>query len=94
VSSPTRRPTSIQYDRAHRQGSNQHAIIGSQARSQFIFAFLALLFFALLPGPARAADCGAGTLVTVVAHLDDDLLFVDPASANGSTPAGASPRCI
>ncbi|MFM0363240.1 hypothetical protein [Paraburkholderia sediminicola] len=42
-------------------------------------AFLALLFFALLPGAARAADCGAGTLVTVVAHLDDDLLFVDPA---------------
>jgi hypothetical protein len=23
-------------------------------------------------------DCGAGTLVTVVAHLDDDLLFVNP----------------
>ncbi|RKE26206.1 GlcNAc-PI de-N-acetylase [Paraburkholderia sp. BL23I1N1] len=42
-------------------------------------AFLAFLFFALFPGPARAADCGAGTLVTVVAHLDDDLLFVDPA---------------
>ncbi|MFM0733336.1 PIG-L family deacetylase [Paraburkholderia sediminicola] len=41
-------------------------------------AFLALLFFALLPGSAQAADCGAGTLVTVVAHLDDDLLFVDP----------------
>ncbi len=42
-------------------------------------AFLALLFFALLSEPARAADCGAGTLATVVAHLDDDLLFVDPA---------------
>lgn len=42
-------------------------------------AFLALLFFALIPASARAADCGAGTLVTVVAHLDDDLLFVDPA---------------
>ncbi|WP_434108666.1 hypothetical protein [Paraburkholderia caffeinilytica] len=42
-------------------------------------AFLALLFFAFLPGSARAANCGAGTLVTVVAHLDDDLLFVDPA---------------
>ncbi len=42
-------------------------------------ALLALLFFTLLPGAARAADCGAGTLVTVVAHLDDDLLFVDPA---------------
>jgi LmbE family N-acetylglucosaminyl deacetylase len=42
-------------------------------------AFLALLFFALIPASARAADCSAGTLVTVVAHLDDDLLFVDPA---------------
>jgi hypothetical protein len=42
-------------------------------------AFLALLFFAFLPDSARAANCGAGTLVTVVAHLDDDLLFVDPA---------------
>lgn len=42
-------------------------------------AFFALLFFAILPDSARAANCGAGTLVTVVAHLDDDLLFVDPA---------------
>ncbi|MFM0672768.1 PIG-L family deacetylase [Paraburkholderia sediminicola] len=47
-------------------------------RDSFI-AFLAVLFFTFLPGAARAADCGAGTLVTVVAHLDDDLLFVDPA---------------
>ncbi|CAB3780969.1 hypothetical protein LMG28614_01128 [Paraburkholderia ultramafica] len=42
-------------------------------------AFLALVFFAVLSGPVRAAVCSAGTLVTVVAHLDDDLLFVDPA---------------
>ncbi|SIT42846.1 putative carbohydrate-binding protein [Paraburkholderia ribeironis] len=42
-------------------------------------AFLVLFLFALCAGPARAADCGAGTLITVVAHLDDDLLFVDPA---------------
>jgi hypothetical protein len=42
-------------------------------------ACLAVLFFTFLPGTARAAACGAGTLVTVVAHLDDDLLFVDPA---------------
>ncbi|WP_323047615.1 PIG-L family deacetylase [Paraburkholderia sp.] len=47
-------------------------------RDSFI-ACAALLFFALLPGSARAASCSAGTLVTVVAHLDDDLLFVDPA---------------
>ena len=40
---------------------------------------LVLLLFAVLSGPARAASCSAGTLVTVVAHLDDDLLFVDPA---------------
>lgn len=34
----------------------------------------------ILIGTARAssADCSAGTLVTVVAHLDDDLLFVEP----------------
>jgi hypothetical protein len=36
----------------------------------------------LLPMSAHAAasltDCSAGTLVTVVAHLDDDLLFVNP----------------
>ena len=32
----------------------------------------------LAPLNARAADCHAGTLVTVVAHLDDDLLFVNP----------------
>jgi LmbE family N-acetylglucosaminyl deacetylase len=40
---------------------------------------LVLLFFAGFATPARAAACSAGTLVTVVAHLDDDLLFVDPA---------------
>lgn len=33
---------------------------------------------ALAAETARNADCRAGTLVTVVAHLDDDLLFVDP----------------
>ena len=42
-------------------------------------ALLALLFCAGFAAPARAATCSAGTLVTVVAHLDDDLLFVDPA---------------
>ncbi|VXC31234.1 LmbE family protein [Burkholderia sp. 8Y] len=44
------------------------------------WAILALL----IPIHARAAtapasaDCHAGTLITVVAHLDDDLLFVNP----------------
>ncbi|WP_454824671.1 PIG-L family deacetylase [Paraburkholderia xenovorans] len=47
-------------------------------RDSFIACF-ALFVFAFLPASAHAADCGAGTLVTVVAHLDDDLLFVDPA---------------
>ncbi|WP_345813026.1 FG-GAP-like repeat-containing protein [Paraburkholderia sp. PREW-6R] len=42
-------------------------------------AFVSLIVFAVLPGAAHAATCEAGTLVTVVAHLDDDLLFVDPA---------------
>src|ERR1700729_3038089 len=48
-------------------------------------AWHALLFAlgaVLIPQPAQAAepsaDCHAGTLVTVVAHLDDDLLFVNP----------------
>ncbi|PQV52435.1 GlcNAc-PI de-N-acetylase [Paraburkholderia sp. BL21I4N1] len=40
-----------------------------------------MVWLAALPGIARAAGCSAGTLVTVVAHLDDDLLFVDPAIA-------------
>ncbi|WP_025601088.1 RICIN domain-containing protein [Burkholderia sp. WSM2230] len=42
-------------------------------------ALIALLSLTLFPAAARAANCNAGTLVTVVAHLDDDLLFVDPA---------------
>ncbi len=45
------------------------------------FALLVILWLTALLGVARAAGCGAGTLVTVVAHLDDDLLFVDPAIA-------------
>jgi LmbE family N-acetylglucosaminyl deacetylase len=44
-------------------------------------AVLALLLCAGLASPARAANCSTGTLITVVAHLDDDLLFVDPAIA-------------
>ncbi|MFM0755467.1 PIG-L family deacetylase [Paraburkholderia strydomiana] len=44
-----------------------------------LVAVLAVLVFAMFPATSRAADCRAGTLVTVVAHLDDDLLFVDPA---------------
>lgn len=45
------------------------------------FALFVIVWLAALPGVARAAGCSAGTLVTVVAHLDDDLLFVDPAIA-------------
>lgn len=49
-------------------------------------ALVCALCAALFPAHARAAeatgastaDCQAGTLVTVVAHLDDDLLFVNP----------------
>jgi len=42
---------------------------------------LLLCLCLILVGKARAASaaCSAGTLVTVVAHLDDDLLFVEPA---------------
>ncbi|CAB4049688.1 hypothetical protein LMG9964_03348 [Paraburkholderia phenoliruptrix] len=42
-------------------------------------ALIAAFFMAAFAAGARAANCSAGTLVTVVAHLDDDLLFVDPA---------------
>ncbi len=45
-------------------------------------ALLFALCAVLIPQRAQAAepsaDCHAGTLVTVVAHLDDDLLFVNP----------------
>ncbi|MDR5780066.1 FG-GAP-like repeat-containing protein [Caballeronia sp. LZ065] len=43
-------------------------------------ALLAILALSPLTASAAApsADCSAGTLVTVVAHLDDDLLFVNP----------------
>ncbi|WP_244825930.1 VCBS repeat-containing protein [Caballeronia sp. TF1N1] len=47
-----------------------------------ILSLMWALCGALLPAGARAAppvaDCHAGTLITVVAHLDDDLLFVNP----------------
>jgi hypothetical protein len=50
--------------------------------SSFIALLVAALagLAALVPRAALAAapDCRAGTLVTVVAHLDDDLLFVNP----------------
>ncbi|WP_144110190.1 PIG-L family deacetylase [Paraburkholderia sp. BCC1886] len=57
----------------------------------FFFACVAVLAGVFTPGAANAvgtvgaasaasaAECAAGKLVTVVAHLDDDLLFVDPA---------------
>lgn len=41
----------------------------------FIMPFLALP----ISTHAAVPDCSAGTAVTVVAHLDDDLLFVEPA---------------
>jgi hypothetical protein len=43
-------------------------------------SFMPLRANAAAPSPAStpSADCKAGTLVTVVAHLDDDLLFVNP----------------
>ncbi|MEM5387920.1 RICIN domain-containing protein [Paraburkholderia phymatum] len=47
----------------------------------FRFLLLFIIPFLLLPLNSQAAvpDCSAGTAVTVVAHLDDDLLFVEPA---------------
>ncbi|MEX3954798.1 hypothetical protein [Trinickia sp. EG282A] len=55
-------------------------VIGTLGFSDLI----ALRYFQSPPAAQAAtpfrlpADCGAGTLVTVVAHLDDDLLFVNP----------------
>jgi len=43
----------------------------------FAFAFFCFAFFSPSAHAAQP-DCSAGTLVTVVAHLDDDLLFVEP----------------
>ncbi|TCG05904.1 hypothetical protein BZM27_30310 [Paraburkholderia steynii] len=45
------------------------------------FLLLFIVPFLILPTNTHAAvpDCSAGTAVTVVAHLDDDLLFVEPA---------------
>ncbi|MEM5460715.1 PIG-L family deacetylase [Paraburkholderia phytofirmans] len=48
---------------------------------QLGFLLLSIVAFFIFPANAQAAapDCSAGTAVTVVAHLDDDLLFVEPA---------------
>lgn len=47
------------------------------------FCLLLLFIMPFLARPIRThaavPDCSAGTAVTVVAHLDDDLLFVEPA---------------
>ncbi|MEM5438686.1 RICIN domain-containing protein [Paraburkholderia diazotrophica] len=49
------------------------------ARRFIRFLFLLFVSFACCGAShAASADCSAGTLVTVVAHLDDDLLFVEP----------------
>src|SRR5579859_342399 len=45
--------------------------------SHLAFALFCFAFFTA-SGHAAQPDCSAGTLVTVVAHLDDDLLFVEP----------------
>ncbi|MGV7243844.1 hypothetical protein ACRXB1_19065, partial [Caballeronia sp. M23-90] len=50
--------------------------------SILLWAISALLSPAIAQTSAQpsvpAADCHAGSLITVVAHLDDDLLFVNP----------------
>ena len=46
---------------------------------RFILLLLCMSFALTGSALAAPADCSAGTLVTVVAHLDDDLLFVEPA---------------
>ncbi|WP_353556846.1 RICIN domain-containing protein [Paraburkholderia terrae] len=47
--------------------------------SRHVLFLLCMCFILLGTARASSADCSAGTLVTVVAHLDDDLLFVEPA---------------
>ncbi|MBN3753317.1 ricin-type beta-trefoil lectin domain protein [Paraburkholderia sp. Tr-20389] len=47
--------------------------------SHFVLFLLCLCFISgATTSHASTVDCSAGTLVTVVAHLDDDLLFVEP----------------
>jgi hypothetical protein len=46
--------------------------------SILLWAVSALLSPAIAQTSTPTADCRAGSLITVVAHLDDDLLFVNP----------------
>ena len=59
---------------------SKHNFGGPMRKSRPISVVMAVLFSVLvfMPRMAHAVDCHAGTLVTVVAHLDDDLLFVNP----------------
>ncbi|MEM5372312.1 PIG-L family deacetylase [Paraburkholderia azotifigens] len=47
--------------------------------SRVVLFLLCLVSVFVATARASTADCSAGTLVTVVAHLDDDLLFIEPA---------------
>lgn len=63
-------------------GESMRRSIARRWIGNLILSLMWALCGALLPAGARAAppvaDCHAGTLITVVAHLDDDLLFVNP----------------
>jgi hypothetical protein len=47
-------------------------------RAAVVGALAAIASSLLVSAPAHAADCSAGTVVNVVAHEDDDLLFLSP----------------
>ncbi len=55
----------------------------------FIALLIVWISIVVMPihASANTADCSLGTLVMVVAHLDDDLLFVNP-GISGKLKAG------
>lgn len=63
-------------NRDDRNHMNPSPLFSLSRHVLFLFCFC---FFFSATARASTADCSAGTLVTVVAHLDDDLLFVEPA---------------
>ncbi|ACC75726.1 RICIN domain-containing protein [Paraburkholderia phymatum] len=61
------------------RGGCTHVSTSSLVRLSRAVLLLCLGFVCSATARGSTADCSAGTLVTVVAHLDDDLLFVEPA---------------
>ena len=60
------------------QESRSMRRLAAACLSILLWALSALLSPAIAQTSTPTADCHAGSLITVVAHLDDDLLFVNP----------------